>query len=451
MAANATRLDRFILLNYVAFVKILKKHDRITGLCTRPWLLSRLSSGSFVQVRFDQVVTALSDAYAAVRGRRAGGAPQSAAAWVPPVSFERATTKYWVAPEDVLAVKVRAHRVAHAPTVFFALVFDSAHACFLLCRWAGLALPSSAAASVRAQCALVKHLPVLIFGRTPGLDASQRDVPSDSSLISSVYLDSASLDVYSQRLERHEGATLIRVRWYGDNGGDSADDAELFVERKTHHESWTTDNSVKERCARHACMHQAAPPAPRRCLPPADATRHAPCSFRLKGKHVAALLRGELDLEAQLHKLRAGGASDADVARTRALAAEVQDEIRSRALAPALRTVYYRTAFQLATSNAVRVSLDTQLRMLDERGAARRGGWCRRLEPGGPPLGPDELIEFPFAVLEIKLQDASPPWVDELLASGRLVQCTKFSKFLHGAWHVAARAGASRARAFEQS
>ena len=104
----------------------------------------------------------------------------------------------------------------------------------------------------RAQCALVKHLPVLIFGRAAGFDPaqSQRDVPSDSSLISSVYLDSPGLEVYSSRLARAEGATLIRVRWYGDSGCDAEPDAELFVERKTHHESWTTDNSVKERCVR---------------------------------------------------------------------------------------------------------------------------------------------------------------------------------------------------------
>jgi hypothetical protein len=165
-------------------------------------------------------------------------------------------------------------------------------------------------------------------------------------------------------------------------------------------------------------------------------------SFRLKGKHVASLLRGELDLEQQLEKLRAGGASAADVARTRTLAGEVGAELAARSLAPALRTVYYRTAFQLATSNAVRVSLDTQLRMVDERGfapgaasaggATRGTGWCRRLD-AAPPLAAGELIEFPFAILEIKLQDAAPEWVAELLASGRLVQCTKFSKFLHGA------------------
>jgi SPX domain protein involved in polyphosphate accumulation len=211
-----------------------------------------------------------------------------------------------------------------------------------------------------------------------------------------VYLDSAALDVYQTRLEREEGATLIRVRWYGDGcGGDSSGDAELFVERKTHHESWTTDNSVKER-------------------------------FRLKGRHVAALLRGELDVEAQLAKLRAGGASDADVARTRALATEVAAEVAARRLAPALRTVYFRTAFQLASSNAVRVSLDTQLRMVDERNAPRpAGAWCRRLD-AGTQLPARECCDFPFAVLEVKLQDAAPDWVESLLASGRLTACYKF-------------------------
>ena len=375
VAQAAVRLDRFVLLSYAGFVKIAKKHDRLTGLCTRPWLLSRLASGELMRARFDTVVTSLSDAYAAVRARRAGGAPDGGEAWVPPSDFERATTKYWLAPEDVLAVKVT----------------------------------------------LVKHLPVLIFGRPSSvpLDAAQ-DVPSDSSVISSVYLDSAALDVYRTRLEREEGSTLIRVRWYGDAAGDSSPDAELFVERKTHHESWTTDGSVKERCVGAVLLRRrGADAAPRR-------------SFRLKGRHVGSLLRGELDIEAQLAKLRAGGASEADVARTRQLATEVADEVAKRRLAPALRTVYFRTAFQLSSSNAVRVSLDTQLRMVDERDVPHPpAAWCRRLDTA-TPLAARECVDFPFAVLEVKLQDAVPEWVESLLASGRLISCYKFSKFLHG-------------------
>ena len=370
LAALVVKLDRFCLLNYTGFIKLVKKHDRLTQHSTLPWLLTRLSNdGSFMQHRFDTLVTSLSDAYAALRARRAGASGKPAAAWVPPSNFERSTTKYWVAPEDVVAVK----------------------------------------------CALVKHLPVLIFGRPDGAAASSAadsflvaagntaaggEPPSDCSSISSVYFDNAALDVYRTRLLREEGATLVRLRWYGDSVGA---DTEVWIERKTHHESWTIDCSVKER-------------------------------FRLKAKHVAAFLAGELDMETLLKKLKADGASDADIARTRTLAAEVAQEVSARQLTPALRTMYFRTAFQLSTSNAVRVSLDTQLRMLDERTPAsvRRQSWHRPLDDKQHPVAPHELVEFPFAVLEVKLQDEMPKWMAALLDSGRLTQCTKYSKFLHG-------------------
>ena len=98
---------------------------------------------------------------------------------------------------------------------------------------------------------------MLIFGRSEGgggpgallaaagNEAAEGTVPSDSSLVSSVYFDNSACDVYYERLERQEGARLVRIRWYGESAGE---DDELFVERKTHHESWTTDTSVKERC-----------------------------------------------------------------------------------------------------------------------------------------------------------------------------------------------------------
>lgn len=34
-------------------------------------------------------------------------------------------------------------------------------------------------------------------------------------------------------------------RWYGDN--DGSPNKEIFIERKTHHESWTGEDSTKER------------------------------------------------------------------------------------------------------------------------------------------------------------------------------------------------------------
>lgn len=42
-------------------------------------------------------------------------------------------------------------------------------------------------------------------------------------------------------------------------------------------------------------------------------------------------------------------------------------------------------------------------------------------------------MRFPYSVLEIKLTgDCRPQWIQELLASGLLVEVTRFSKFLHG-------------------
>ena len=264
--SSAVSLDRFVILNYLGFIKIAKKHDKLTGRCARHLLQQRLATNSFLQHRFDAVVVSMSDVFATLRARRAGKA-SSAAVWVPPTDFERATVKYWVTPEDVLAVKL----------------------------------------------ALVKHLPVLVFGRAEpsgrGVPAAEPPPASDSQLISSVYLDNERLDVYHERLERAEGAALIRLRWYGDGGGAGGQplpEKEVFVERKTHHESWTVDTSVKER-------------------------------FRIKAKQVSALLMGELDVEAHLRKLRSstgGTASERDVSRTQALAGDVLRSVLGGRLGP---------------------------------------------------------------------------------------------------------------------
>ena len=47
--------------------------------------------------------------------------------------------------------------------------------------------------------------------------------------------------MYAQRLKKAEGASLVRLRWYGQAWPPS----EVWVERKTHHEPWTGDRSLK--------------------------------------------------------------------------------------------------------------------------------------------------------------------------------------------------------------
>ena len=295
-------------------------------------MLARLATATFFHERFDKIVSGLSDAYAILRLREQ---PEDEGVWAPPSEFNRNTTKYWVKPEDVLSIK----------------------------------------------CAMVKQIPVLIFGRKLTVGAAPGDVasnqPSDASLITSVYLDSSpDLTIYHTRLARKDGATLFRFRWYGAYCGPNTP---VYVERKTHRgpeAKKAGQLSVKER-------------------------------FKVRWSDICPLLAGTLDLGARVEApLRAESASEEDVAYAMGLAAAVQAEIVSRRLQPVTTTVYYRTALQLSSSNAVRATLDCQLRMVDEtstRGSLAPGEWYR---PQSNELLKD-VHEFPYAVLEGALSRAA--------------------------------------------
>jgi SPX domain protein involved in polyphosphate accumulation len=64
-------------------------------------------------------------------------------------------------------------------------------------------------------------------------------------LLSSVYLDNESMVMYGPRLRREDGATLIRLRVYGDDHPSMH--GACFVERKTHCEKIYGGTSKKER------------------------------------------------------------------------------------------------------------------------------------------------------------------------------------------------------------
>ena len=208
-AASVVELERFIRLNGTAILKIAKKYDRLLGQQTIPWVTARLRQQSFFTTRLDGFLVALSDVYARVRavaprllgeGAAAATPPASArgggGVWRPPESFERSTAKYWVRAEDV----------------------------------------------TRLKTAIIRHLPVLVFGRDTSeyrpvgpLDAAAITEGTDSGVITSIYFDTADLACYHARIRREEGAQLLRVRWYG---GEEAPPphGEVFVEVKTHHE-----------------------------------------------------------------------------------------------------------------------------------------------------------------------------------------------------------------------
>jgi len=361
-------MDSFILVNYNAFRRIMALHDHVTGLSMSSWMSTRLSQAKFVRVKFDELILSMSMIHTSLRAiRNPENTKKEDGEWKAPESFVRKTTKYILRPCDLLRVK----------------------------------------------CMIVPHLPVLIFNagdkkkrrKTRLMLEVGKDV-SDSSLITSVYCDNRKHTAYHSRIDRKEGATLIRLRWYGSKRAPKGT-REMYVERKTHHETWVKEDSVKER-------------------------------FPIQEKYLTPFITGRWTLDEIKARLMDDGNSAAKVEAMLSLATELQDEILERTFEPVLRTVYRRCAFQLPTTNAVRISIDTDLYLVNER-ALGRGAmeWKSVIED----VEDNDAVAFPFCILEVKLTTDKPiEWVAELLESGLLQPVPKFSKFMHGsALHHSAR------------
>ncbi|KAI1335656.1 SPX-domain-containing protein [Xylariaceae sp. FL0016] len=249
---------------------------------------------------------------------------------------------------------------------------------------------------------ILKHLPVLVFN--PSKEFEQAD-----SAISSIYYDNPEKwDLYEGRLKKTEGAEAIRLRWYGGMQNDN-----IFIERKTHREDWTGEKSVKAR-------------------------------FSLKEKNVNAYMRGDLLPPAIFEKARKDGKkSEKAIAEDESLAREIQYSVLKKGYKPVCRSFYNRTAFQLPSDARVRISLDTELTLVREDnldGVKRSGNNWRRMDIGidwpFSQLPPEDVLRFPYAVLEVKLQtqhgQEPPEWVRRLISSHLVEAVPKFSKFIHG-------------------
>lgn len=245
----------------------------------------------------------------------------------------------------------------------------------------------------KVKYAILKHLPVFLQKTSTG--------ESDSQLTNSVYFDNDQLELYHGRLDKTPGAIAFRLRWYG-----SGDPKVVFCERKTHRDTWTGEASVKER-------------------------------FIIDESEVKQVLNDEYPIAAKRNEMaqkKMAIREECDDWET--LVREMIQVVQSKQLVPTMRTQYMRTAFQIPFDATVRISLDTNLCLISERGYHTQGGvkWYRDPEK---PLMDNEITRFPHAILEVKLElggtSSEPPqWVTDLQNSGMLYEVHKFSKFIHG-------------------
>mmetsp|Transcript_19369 Transcript_19369/g.57570 ORF Transcript_19369/g.57570 Transcript_19369/m.57570 type:complete len:691 (-) Transcript_19369:27-2099(-) len=337
-------VEKYVNINVTAVRKMLKKHDKVLPQRRiTAFYTARLHDMRWIQADYSSVLVRLSRLYAS----RAAAPP--AVEWGGVTSFVRATTKYWVRSEDLSAVKLE----------------------------------------------IGKHLPVLLQG------GKGEGIIPDSQLVNSVYLDSPALELYHGRLMKTHGAVALRFRWYG-----TGEPNLVFVERKTHRDSWTGDGSVKER-------------------------------FVVLPDEVLPLLRGEFDPRAARERPYAPHELQ--------LCDEVQGLIVRKHLVPTIRSQCHRVAYQLGHSNSVRCSIDTNLTLVNEIQKDEHDSLDdHRLE--GPDLlrwyrdatkdiPANEITRFPYAVLELKLalkeDEEQPAWTRPLVDSIELAPVNKFSKFIH--------------------
>ena len=255
---------------------------------------------------------------------------------------------------------------------------------------------------------IVQNLPLSAF--KDSYDADEDAPYSLGSAISSVYFDNAQFGMYHRRMRRLEGSSLFRIRWYGDERDIEDPTREVFAELKVHHEAWSGEASTKRR-------------------------------FNLPNKDVDAFLVGDLSLNGHVDKLRKRGASDKEVRKFKGLAVEMLTTIVAERLRPAVRTEYIRSAFQRGADQSVRVSIDTDLRMrAEDLGASKH--WLST----DAAVDPRHRVDFPYAVVEVKLQCAEnekvPAWVEDLMTCRFMEGVPKFSKYAHG---ISSLFGASNA------
>mmetsp|Transcript_31932 Transcript_31932/g.77659 ORF Transcript_31932/g.77659 Transcript_31932/m.77659 type:complete len:721 (-) Transcript_31932:2797-4959(-) len=244
----------------------------------------------------------------------------------------------------------------------------------------------------RVKYYILRHLPVFLQKTSTG--------ESDSQFTNSVYLDNDQLELYHGRLDKSPGAIALRLRWYGNN-----DPSVVFVERKTHNDKWTGEVSVKER-------------------------------FVVDESEVHQVFKNTYPIAEKKKEMLAKGKSQKEVDEWEQLVREITQVCVSKQLVPTVRTQCMRTAFQIPFDATVRISLDTNLCMISERGYDLNDfhTWYRNPEW---ILQPSEITRFPHAVLEIKLElkggNLTPPkWVSDLQNSGLIYECHKYSKYCHG-------------------
>ncbi|CAM0139742.1 unnamed protein product [Umbelopsis sp. WA50703] len=246
------KLSSYAQVNYTAVIKLVKKHDRHVSYRVRPLFMIRLKQCQFWKQDYEPLLLQLSELFRIIRSEvppigilNSSNIPEQHAT----EQFIRKSTKYIVTLDNILELKT-----------------------FIL-----------------------RHLPMLVYDNTQRRSNKPINPP-----ITSIYLDNSDLELYNAKVDKEDGAQVIRLRWYG----STKDTKKIYVERKIQQEE--DKGELKDR-------------------------------FMLKEKYIKDYLDGKKDgIQKAASKIKSqninGAQEEADAFEN--LALELQDVIKSKNLQP---------------------------------------------------------------------------------------------------------------------
>ncbi|CRH00915.1 conserved Plasmodium protein, unknown function [Plasmodium relictum] len=389
IGCDIIHFDFYIHKNSKIIMKLGFFFDKVMSISINQWLLLSLIKEKFCNINIDNLIVYLSFLYTLLRSLNENTENQNKSnKWKPPDTFERTSTKFLIKYDDIVYTKVKI--VKHLPYLIFDFSNEDLENHFKY---------------------FIKNEKYKSFNVKKNINDKENNFKpfNESQQITSVYFDNKQASCYTKRILRYENAQLIRFRWYNDNEGDP--NKTIFIERKIHHEEWTGESSTKER-------------------------------FELDQKYVLKFMNGELNIrdfflkrlskkKKELLKKNYNSKEDNSILEEKIkksikLGNEIQKKILRNKLEPIIRTSYLRSAFQLTNDNAVRISIDTNVSMLNEY-VEKREHWCRLAEEA---LGKNEIIRLNYGIIEVKLKvENMPEWINDILNSNKSINAYKYSKY----------------------
>ncbi|CAO3574651.1 unnamed protein product [Mortierella alpina] len=388
-------LARFQRLNYTAFLKIVKKHDKHTGFLLRAnFMNQQLNSQPFHKESFTSLVGRLSTLYNIVR---TGTAPDVTKAQSIDAEEDEELeqsgcigkkTAFWVHPDNVMDLKML----------------------------------------------ILKYLPLVVYEPTPSLISSHRSTSQLSSYltsespVSTIYLDNQDFDLYMGQVEHRERSETVRLRWYGS-------------EKK---QMWVEHQQRSMQSAAAGSSTGASTSSSSSTTPPSNEPVVIKHRFQIKSKYVPKLVQGTAKMDKALAQLRRSGQkTEREIQQFEDSTRIVQSRIKKRQLQPVIQTFFNRTAFQVPGDARVRITIDTDVVMVKERGIESSDLFDRPWHPTElqaekypfSQVREQDIVRFPYAIMQIRTlsepQQEVPSWVEHIGQSHLVEMVPNFAKDQH--------------------